>query len=232
MGLSAVFVARDKRFLLMTLFLLAMVMVLALGTSLAQILTIVPGFQFLALRRTIILIPFLGAWLAAVGFDGWMQMQLSWTRMLAALGIALLIIVGITTLVTGQLGQIFIENWVSAMETLRRAAVFLGIAVLLLLATRRWPLIAGSLLLLLTFGELIHWGHSFNPITSTEHLYPNNAVTDYLHRDREIFRVLPLSLLKKVMGKSGKIGEKKPQGKRDNSKHVYSESQPLPETTL
>ena len=36
----------------------------------------------------------------------------------------------------------------------------------------------------------------------------------------------------KGMGKSGKIGEKKPQGKRYNSKHVCKESQPFPETTL
>jgi hypothetical protein len=40
-----------------------------------------------------------------------------------------------------------------------------------------------------------------------------------------------MSLLKKGMGKSGKIGEKKPQGKRYNSKHVCKESQPFPETT-
>jgi hypothetical protein len=40
------------------------------------------------------------------------------------------------------------------------------------------------------------------------------------------------SLLKKGMGKSGKIGEKKPQGKRSNSKYVCKESQPFPKTTL
>jgi hypothetical protein len=47
-----------------------------------------------------------------------------------------------------------------------------------------------------------------------------------------IFLLLLMSLLKKGMGKSGKIGEKKPQGKRDNSKHVCRESQPFSETTL
>ena len=41
-----------------------------------------------------------------------------------------------------------------------------------------------------------------------------------------------MSQLKKGMGKSGKIGEKKPQGERYKSKHVCKESQPFPETTL
>jgi len=200
LALSAVFVVRDKRFLLTTLFLLAVVMLLALGTPLARILTIVPGFQFLALRRTIILIPFLGAWLAAAGLDGWLHTQLSWTRTLAALGLALLIMAGIILLVTGQLGQAFIDNRTSALATLWRAAVFVGIAVILLLASRRRPLIAGSLLLLLALSELLYWGQSFNPITSTAYLYPENAVTDYLHQDPDLYRVLPLQAGKTVFG--------------------------------
>jgi hypothetical protein len=66
-----------------------------------------------------------------------------------------------------------------------------------------------------------------------------NSITECVHLrfthtliDDVIFPFKITSLLKKGMGKSGKIGEKKPQGKRYNSKHVCKESQPFPETTL
>ena len=166
----------------------------------ARILEIIPGFQFLALRRTIILIPFLGAWLAAAGLDGWLQADVSWRRFFSAIGLAFLVMVGIVLIVTGQLGQAFNENQETAIETLWRASVLLGLAILLLLAIRRWPLIAGSLLLLLALGELLQWGRTFNPITSVDYLYPDNAVTDYLNQDPELFRVLPLQAGKAIFG--------------------------------
>ena len=200
MALSAVFVARDKRFLLTTLFLLAVVLLIATGTPLARVLTLMPGFQFLALRRTIILIPFLGAWLAAAGMDGWLQSAISWRRFFSALGLALLIMAGIVLIITWQLGQAFIDNRATAMAELWRAGVLTGIAILLLLAVRRRPLIAGSFLLLLALGELLLWGRPFNPITSIDYLYPDNAVTDYLHQDPDLFRVLPLQAGKAVFG--------------------------------
>ncbi len=200
LALSAVFVARDKRFLFTTLFILALVLAVALGTPLARVLSLIPGFQFLALRRTIILIPFFGAWLAAAGLDGWLQTNISWRRSFSALALAIFLMAGISFVVTRQLGQTFIEHRATAVEELWRAAVLVTIATLLLLAVRRRPLIVGSLLLILALGELLQWGRPFNPITSIEYLYPENAVTDFLKQDPDLFRVLPLQAGKTVFG--------------------------------
>ncbi|MDX1413939.1 MAG: YfhO family protein [Candidatus Promineifilaceae bacterium] len=200
LALAAVLVTRDKRFLLTTLCLLAVILLLALGTPLSRALSFLPGFQFLALRRMIILIPFLGTWLAAAGLDGWLRASLSWKRALASLGLALLIMAGILIWSAASLGQPLADNRAAALQAVARAAVFTGAAILLLLATRRQPAIAGLLLLALTIGELLYWGRPFNPITSTEYLYPDNAVTDFLQQDPDLFRVLPLQAGKTIFG--------------------------------
>ncbi|MFN2253137.1 MAG: YfhO family protein [Candidatus Promineifilaceae bacterium] len=200
LALSAVFVAREKRFLLTSLLLMAFVLAIALGTPAARALTLAPGSQYLALRRTIILIPFLGAWLAAAGLDGWLQSDISWRRALSAVSLSLLIMAIIVLVTTRYVGQDFIDNRDTAVKELWRAAVLLGVAVFLLLAIRKKPLIAGSLLLLLALGEVLQWAYDFNPITSIDYLYPDNAVTQYLSQEPEPFRVLPLQAGKTVFG--------------------------------
>ncbi len=200
LAISASFVARNKRFLYTSLFLAAVVMLVALGTPVARALALVPGFEFLALRRTILFIPFLGAWLAAAGLDGWLQTDISWRRMGSALAVSLFLIAALVLLITNRLGQSFSDNRATAVEELWWSAALLVLAVILLLAMRRWPTSAGSLLLLLALGELLLWGRTFNPITSTEYLYPENEVTDYLRQDPELFRVLPLQAGKTVFG--------------------------------
>ena len=200
LAISAVFVARNKRFLLTSLILTAVVLSIALGTPAARALALVPGFQYLALRRTIVFIPFLGSWLAAAGMDGWLQSAISWRRTFAALGLSLLLMAATILATTSFLGGDFSDNRATALNALGRAALLLGIAIILLLAMRRQPVVAGSLLLLLALGEVLQWGYDFNPITSIDYLYPQNAVTDYLYQEPEPFRVLPLQAGKTVFG--------------------------------
>ncbi len=200
LALSAVFVARDRRFLQTSLLLLAFILALALGTPVARALSLAPGFQFLALRRTIILIPFLGAWLAAAGVDGWLQSDIPWRRALASVGLSSLIMAVIILVTINMLGQDFVDHRDTAVRELWRAAALMGITVFLLLAMRRRPLIAGPLLILLALGEVLQWGYDFNPITSIDYLYPDNAVTQYLGQETEPFRVLPLQAGKTVFG--------------------------------
>ncbi|MFN2134598.1 MAG: YfhO family protein [Candidatus Promineifilaceae bacterium] len=200
LAISAVFVARNKRFLLTSLILTAVVLSIALGTPAARALALVPGFQYLALRRTIVFIPFLGSWLAAAGMDGWLQSDISWRRTFSALGLSLLLMAVTILATTIFLGQDFSDNRTTAVIALWHATVLLGIAIILLLAMRRQPFIIGLLLLLLALGEVLQWGSDFNPITSIDYLYPENAVTQYLNQEPEPFRVLPLQAGKTVFG--------------------------------
>lgn len=200
LAVSAVFVARDKRFLITTLVILGAVFLIALGTPLARLLSTVPGFQFLALRRSIIFIPFLGTWLAAAGLDGWLQAGMKWRRIVVALASSLILLAGIALLTSISLGQAFIDHQATALETLWRAFLLLAVTVLLILSLRRWPLIGGVLLVFLALGELLQWGYKFNPISSIDYLYPDSAVTEFLQQDETLFRVLPLQSGKAVFG--------------------------------
>jgi hypothetical protein len=200
LALSAVFVARDKRFLLTSLILMAFVLSIALGTPAARALTMAPGFQYLALRRTIILIPFLGSWLAAAGLDGWLQADISWRRTFSAVGLSLMLMAVTIIATTNFLGQDFLDNRATAVKELWHATILLALAIILLLTMRRRPFIAGSLLFLLALGEVLQWGYDFNPIASIDYLYPENAVTQYLSEEPEPFRVLPLQAGKTVFG--------------------------------
>ncbi len=49
--------------------LLIIALLLIFGSPLVRVAAVLPGFDFIALNRLIVVVPFLGAWLAAVGID-------------------------------------------------------------------------------------------------------------------------------------------------------------------
>ena len=57
-----------------------------------------------------------------------------------------------------------------------------------------------ALIVALIAVDLIAWGWNFNPIVSTDYLYPENAVVAFLNQDPGLYRVLPLQGDKIVFG--------------------------------
>ena len=78
LALTAPLVARPRAFLIYALVLAGATLAISLGTVLIRPLLLLPGSQFLALRRTIFLIPLVGTWLAAAGLDGWLEARASY----------------------------------------------------------------------------------------------------------------------------------------------------------
>ncbi len=200
LAISGIFVARKSRFLRTTLILLIIIFLIAFGTPFVYTLTLAPGFEFLALRRSLIFVPFLGSWLTALGLDGWMRVDLSLRRKLIALVISLFIILTTSILTVSYLGQSFLDHRETALQTIWRASLYLIIAIPLIFSLNRRPIVIASFLLLLSFAELLQWGYKFNPIISVDYLYPENAVSNFLKQDDTHYRVLPLQADKAVFG--------------------------------
>lgn len=197
LAFTAAFVARRRRFLAYGVVVAGATLALALGTPLARLIFLLPGAPFVALSRTIFLVPLAGVWLAAVAIDGWLQKPAHATRALAgALTFIVLIVVG--TLVALEVDGA--GRWQAAAGDLVRSAALLATAVVLLLLASRWPRPALIALVAVAWLDLFEWGRDFNPITSTEYLFPENAVVEQLRQDEGLYRVLPLQSEKVVFG--------------------------------
>ncbi len=200
LALTAWLVARQRRFATVALIEAGAVLALTLGTPLARGIFLFPGAQFIALTRSLFLIPLVGTWLAAAALDGWLAQSITLRRRVAALGLAVLIIVVMTVLTISALGDQYAAHLGSINNELLRGAALIIAASALLLAMRRWPRPAGVVLLLVALGELWLWGRNFNPIISTDDLYPDNEVVQTLKQDTGLYRVLPLQTGKMIFG--------------------------------
>ncbi|UCG22802.1 MAG: hypothetical protein JSW55_11525, partial [Chloroflexota bacterium] len=72
LALTGPFVARRRQFAFTATTLALFIIAVVLGTPLVRLLFLFPGAQFMGLGRPLFLLPFCGAWLAAIGLDGWL----------------------------------------------------------------------------------------------------------------------------------------------------------------
>ncbi|MCP4356530.1 MAG: YfhO family protein [Chloroflexi bacterium] len=199
LALIAPWVGR-RPFLIYALVLGTAALAITLGTPAARTLLLLPGSQFVVLVRTIFLIPFAGAWLAAAGLDGWLLSDVSNRQRIIPLVISVAALVIVSGGVIAALGDAFGEHQTTALADVQRGVLLVIVTAVLLLLVKRWPRTAASLLVILAFADLWQWGHSFNPIHSAEYLYPHNNVIEQLAQDEELFRVLPLQHEKLIFG--------------------------------
>jgi len=197
LAFTAPFVARQRRFLAYALAVAAAMLALVLGTPLAQLIFLLPGAPFIVLTRTIFLVPLAGSWLAALALDGWLEGPERVTRALAG-AVTLILLVVASTILTQEVNVA--QIWQRAGSDLVRSAALLAMAVVLLLLARKWPRPALTMLVVVAWLDLVEWGHDFNPITSTEYLFPDNAVVEQVRQDQGLYRVLPLQSEKVVFG--------------------------------
>lgn len=196
LALTAPFVARRRQFAFTAITITLFVMAVIFGTPLVRLLFLFPGSQFVVLNRLLFLLPLCGAWLAAIGLDGWLSTPKERRWILAPI-LSLLFVVAIITLWTQQVTR---ESHPETYTDLIRSGLFLLPAIALLLILPRHSRLIGGMLVVLAFVDLLQWGWDFNPITSTTYLYPENEVVDYLQQDTSLYRVLPLQSEKLVFG--------------------------------
>lgn len=196
LAVTAPFVARWRQFaftaVVVTLFILAV----ALGTPLVNVLFLFPGAQFIGLGRLLFALPFIGAWLAAIGLDGWLAAPKQ--RRWILIPVWLLIIGGAFVTLWAQ--RVTPQDHLATYIDLARSGVYLLLATALILVLPRNRRLFGGILVLLAFVDLLTAVWDFNPITSTAYLYPENEVVDYLHEDNSLYRVLPLQSERLIFG--------------------------------
>ncbi len=200
LALTAPFVARQRPALIQSLVQMIVILMLTLGTPLAQIVFLFPGAQFLALGRLNFLIPFAGVWLAAVGADGWLQTGPISRRQRAAIGIACVVMAIMVISAIATLGDKFAAHQSSITTDLLRSGVMIAITIVGLIVLHRRLAILGAVLIILVVGDLLQWGWSFNPIISIDLLFPANPVTQKLHADTGLYRVMPIQSGKMIFG--------------------------------
>ena len=196
LALTAPFVARRRQFVFAAVAVTIFVLAIVLGTPLVRLIFLFPGAQFLALRRFLFLLPLCGAWLAAIGLDGWLAAPKKRRWVLAPI-LFLLFAVSLIMLWTHQASP---WSHLATYIDLARSALLLLLAAGLLLVLSRQPRVVGSLLVLLVFVDLLQWGWDFNPTISTDYLYPENEVVEYLQQDTSLYRVLPLQSERLIFG--------------------------------
>jgi hypothetical protein len=196
LALTAPFVARLHRFAFSAIIITILVLAVVLGTPLAKLLFLFPGSQFLALNRLLFLLPLCGAWLAAIGLDGWLAApkERRWALVL------ILFALFAATIITLWHQEATPGSHPATYKDLTRSGFLLLLGTGLLLAFSRHRRVVGTMLMILVFVDLLQWGWDFNPITSTSYLYPENEVIEYLQRDTSHYRVLPLQSEKLVFG--------------------------------
>jgi hypothetical protein len=194
LALTAPFVARRRQFAFSAIILTIFVIAVIFGTPLIRLLFLFPGSQFVVLNRLLFLLPFCGAWLAAIGLDGWLANPGKQRWILAPI-LFLLILFTILTLWSQQAN---LNSHPATYADLLRSSFFLILGVALLLYLPRNPRLVAGMLVALAFLDLLQWGWDFNPITTTSYLYPDNGVVEYLQQDTFLYRVLPLQSEKLV----------------------------------
>ncbi|MCP4423333.1 MAG: YfhO family protein [Chloroflexi bacterium] len=200
LALTAPFLVAARRFARYAFILTGAVLALVLGSPLARLIFALPGAQFIVLSRLLFLIPLAGSWLTAVALDGWLRQSASKKRQIASVLFAGGLIFVLAMWVKSGLGEQFGEYQQSILADLGRSAALVTAVILLLALIPRWPKTGTALIVVLIVADLLSWGWRFNPIISTEYLYPDNAVVEFLQQDAGLHRVLPLQGDKIVFG--------------------------------
>ncbi len=180
-----------------TLVLTALV---AVGSPLAHLARLVPGMTYFSLHRMMSHTPFLGSWLAAVGFDALAKRQdFRHAPWLVASTCVLILGSGIVLYACRLEVR---HHWDGITPELLRQAGLLAVGLVgALLIVKRHP-VGSVLILLVVTTDLFLWGRTFNPVSSLDLLYPDNQVTDWLKQDEGVFRVLPLQNDERVFGEN------------------------------
>lgn len=169
------------------------VLLIAGGTRLARVAVWVPGFRYFNLSRLAGLLAFPGAIMAAMAahavsaLSSQHQKRLIWGG-LVAVSLMALITGWVVSTDPGDVAQ----HWTVIRADLVRTLVLVGLVIVALAVVTRWPRVGLAGLLLLTFADLYQWGEPFNPVHSTDILYPENEVVDLLRQDNSLYRALPL----------------------------------------
>jgi len=200
LALTAPFVAAAKRFSRYTYVMASIVFALILGTPLARLLFALPGAEFIVLTRLLFLVPLTGSWLTAVSLDGWFKQSASRRRQIVSILFAITVTFTLVVWTIINLGDEFALHQAAIMVELGRSVLLITVVILLLLLIPRWPKITSALILLLITADIFALGKAFNPITPTDYLYPDNAITTYLQQDTDLYRVLPLQTNKVLFG--------------------------------
>lgn len=196
LALTAPFVARQRQFAFSAITLTIFVIAVVLGTPLFRLLFLFPGSQFVVLNRLLFLLPLCGAWLAAIGLDGWLSDTKGQRWVLALISFLLVLF----TILTLWAQQSTLDSYPATYLDISRSGLILAVAIILLLNLSRNPRFLGGLLVVLAFVDLLQWGWDFNPIISTTYLYPENEVVEFLQNDTNLYRVLPLQSQKLIFG--------------------------------
>jgi hypothetical protein len=171
--------------------LLVLILLVVGGTPLLKVAARIPGFRYFRLSRLAGLLAFPGATMAAIAADTLARQRRARTTW-RGLGIALGLIVLITGWIVGADVSDLREHWAIIRADLTRTLLLISLATLALVVMIRRPRLGLAGLALLTFVDLYQWGEPFNPIHSTDILYPQNEVVDVLRQDDSLYRVLPL----------------------------------------
>ena len=196
LALTAPFVARRRRFVFSTITITIFVIAAIFGTPLVRLLFLIPGSQFVVLNRLLFLLPLCGAWLAALGLDGWLAAPKERRWILAPI----LFLIFVATIIALWSQGVTPFSRTATYADLARSALLILLTTGLILILPRRPRVVGAMLVLLAFVDLLQWGYDFNPTISTTYLYPENDVVDYLQQDPSHYRVLPLQSEKLVFG--------------------------------
>ncbi|KPK12901.1 MAG: hypothetical protein AMJ56_04375 [Anaerolineae bacterium SG8_19] len=196
LALTAPFVARQRRFAFPAITLTIIVIAVILGTPLVRLLFLFPGSQFVVLNRLLFLLPFCGAWLAAIGLDGWLANPNGRRWIL----VPILLLLVLFTSISLWTQQATLVSHPATYTDLIRSSILLILTIGLLLNLSRHPRLIGGIVVVIAFVDLLQWGWDFNPITSTIYLYPENGVVEYLQQDTSLHRVLPLQTERLVFG--------------------------------
>jgi hypothetical protein len=193
----AIFVRRDRWTLFYTV-VGVIGLLWALGTPAYRVLHVLPVFNGLFPSRAVYLVLFCGAILAALTLDRLlsaesMRLLPTWRKRGALLWCLFIVILAIVFVAIYRVEVI--KKWSFLAPFLLWFVLLFGASVLLLWL--RWrgnlsPTVFGVLATMLVVVDLFAFGINYNPITSTEQLYPETEIGRFLQADLGEYRVVTL----------------------------------------
>jgi uncharacterized membrane protein YfhO len=181
--------------------ILVLTVLVAVGSPLAHLAKWIPGMAYFSLHRMMSHIPFVGSWLAALGLDA-ISNQSQDSPYVPWLLTGILGLIAATGIVLYACRLEVRSHWDGIVPELLRQGGILGLGLLGLVVTQRWRRTGLSFILLIVAIDLFSWGRTFNPVSSLDLLYPENAVTNWLKRDDALYRVLPLRHEERIFGEN------------------------------
>lgn len=180
--------------------ILVLTALVAVGSPLAHLARLVPGMTYFSLHRMMSHTPFLGSWLAALGFDALTRREDF--RHAPWLGASAAVLILCTGIVLHACRLEVRHHWDGITPELLRQASLLVVGLFGAFLMVKRPRVGSALILLVVTTDLFLWGRTFNPVSSLDLLYPHNQVTDWLKEDEGLFRVLPLRNDERVFGEN------------------------------